>query len=444
MTKKLKIGFVSLGCSKNQIDSEIMLNYLNDAGFELTSQEQKADVIIINTCGFIGDAKQESYEIIEDLAELKKTANLKKIIVAGCLAQRYQDKILKQYPCVDAVMGVGSIHQIVNIVNQCFEKEKVCYFEDNTKSSISGTRFLLNEPYSAYVRISEGCNNKCTYCTIPSIRGIYRSRTKEDILQEIKRIEKSGLKELNLIAQDTSIYGIDIYGKYALPELLQLISAETDIPWIRLFYCYPDKITDELIAEIKNNPKVLHYIDIPIQHINNSVLKRMNRHGNRKTIENVIAKLRSEIPDIVIRTTAIVGFPGETEEEFNELADFVDEIKFNRFGAFKYSREDGTPAYNLPDQIDEDEKINRYEEIMSIQQIVSLDYQKKFIGTIQRVLCEGFDDEKNLYVGRNYANAPDIDGLVYFSSKKYIQTGDFVNVKIKDADEYDLYGVLNK
>ncbi|MCQ2915124.1 MAG: 30S ribosomal protein S12 methylthiotransferase RimO [Alphaproteobacteria bacterium] len=442
--KKIKIGFVSLGCSKNTIDTEIMLNYLSEADYELTTKAKSAEVVIVNTCGFIGDAKQESYSVLEELSKLKAKGKLKKIVVAGCLAERYRDKILKELPLVDAVMGVGSIHQVVDVVNKTFEQDKTTLFEDASKSQIGGNRMLITDAYSTYIKISEGCNNKCTYCTIPSIRGKYRSRTMEDILDEAKNLEKAGTKELNIIAQDTSTYGIDLYGKLALPELLRKITSETNIPWIRLFYCYPDKITDELIQEIKTNPKVLHYIDIPVQHINDSVLKRMNRHGKKEDIVKMLNKLREEIPDIIIRTTAIVGFPGETEDQFNELVDFVSEGKFNRFGAFKYSREEGTPAYNLSDQIDDEEKTNRYERIMEVQHDISLEHQQKFIGTTQLVLCDGYDEDKEMYFGHNYANSPDIDGLIYFNSKYGPQIGDFVSVKIKEVDPYDLYGTEQK
>lgn len=441
----MKIGFVSLGCSKNQIDSEMMLAHLKDAGFELTGKSREAEVIVVNTCGFIGDAKQESYEAIEEMAQLKKKAKLKKLIVAGCLAERYREKILEKIPEVDAVIGVGSVHDIVEAVNKSFEQDKVQMYGDAHKAAIGGERLRVGDAFSAYLRVSEGCNNRCTYCAIPMIRGNYRSRTMEDILDEAKKLDADGVVELNLIAQDTSCYGIDLYKKPMLPELLRRLARETNIPWIRLFYCYPDKITDELVAEMRDNPKVLHYIDIPIQHINDTVLKRMNRHGNRALIESVIKKLRDTMPDIVIRTTAIVGFPGETEEQFNELLDFAVTARFNRFGAFSYSREEGTPAYDFPDQVDEDDKLDRYEAIMDAQSDVSLEYQQARIGEVATVLCEGFDDEQGLYYGRDYANAPDIDGRIYFnSSRKKVKPGQFVRVKIKDADPYDLYGSVVK
>lgn len=438
--QKIKVGFVSLGCSKNQIDTEMMMAHLNGGDFEITADASAADVIIVNTCGFIGDAKRESVDTIMEMAELKRTGSLKKLVVTGCLAERYRENILKEIPDVDVVSGVGSIHSIVDTVKESFKRESVAVFNPADSCDLGGERIVTTPSHTAYIRIAEGCNNRCTYCVIPSVRGKYRSRTMESIIEEAKTLEKQGVKELNLIAQDTSCYGADIYGKLMLPELLRKLSEETDIPWFRLFYCYPDKITDELIAEIKNNPRVLHYIDIPVQHINDAVLKRMNRHGNRALIENLINRLRTAIPDIVIRTTAIVGFPGETEEEFNELLDFVDEAKFNRFGAFAYSREEGTPAFDMPDQVDEDEKLDRYEAVMEAQAEISLEYQRGFIGKTGLVLCEGFDDDEGMYVGRDYANAPEIDGNVYFTSKYPVETGSFVRVKFTDADEYDLFG----
>lgn len=439
-TGKIKIGFISLGCSKNLIDTEMMLAHLDDADYEITADALDADAVIINTCGFIGDARQESIDTIHEVAKLKKTGKLKKLIVTGCLAERWREQIMEKMPEIDAVAGIGGIHSIADTVRRAFEDGKVVSFEDYEKTDIDGERMLTTEAYSVFMRISEGCNNRCTYCAIPMIRGKYRSRTMESIIEEAQDLEAAGARELNLIAQDTSCYGMDLYGKPVLPELLRRLTEETTIPWIRLFYCYPDKITDELIAEIRDNPRVLHYIDIPIQHINDAVLKRMNRHGNRAQIEAVIEKLRREIPDIVIRTTAIVGFPGETEEQFEELLDFVRDIRFNRFGAFAYSREENTPACELPDQIDEQLKQDRYEAVMSAQADVSLAYQQECIGRIETVLCEGFDTDQEMYAGRNYANGPDIDGRVFFSSDIPVEPGEFVRVRITDADDYDLYG----
>lgn len=440
--KKLTVGLVSLGCSKNQIDAEMMLSFLDDAGVEFTGDAENADVIIVNTCGFIGDAQKQSVEAIRNTARLKKRGRLKKLMVTGCLAERWKDKILTEHPDVDAVVGVGGIQEIVQAVRASFEKSPYSLFLPSDKGEMDGVRMLLDETVSACLRVSEGCNNRCSYCAIPFIRGKYRSRQMEKIIEEAQDLQAAGIREVNLIAQDTSRYGVDLYKKPALPELLRRLAKETDIPWFRLFYCYPDQITDELIAEIKNNPRVLHYIDIPVQHINDSVLKRMNRRGGRALIENVLSKLRREIPDIVIRTTAIVGFPGETEEQFEELLDFVKTAKFNRFGAFMYSREKGTAAYDFDNQIDEETKRRRYDAVMRAQAEISLAYQEACVGQKRTILCEGFDDVQGLFFGRDYANGPDIDGKVFFSSDKPVNIGDFADVEITRADIYDIYGTF--
>lgn len=439
----VKVAFVSLGCSKNQIDSEMMLSHLYESGFEIVGDPSEADAVIVNTCGFISDAKQESVDTIHEMGALKKSGALKKLIVTGCFAERYREKILDEMPETDALLGVGSIHAIADVLKKAFEGEKCAVFDSADTCCLDGERILTTAPHTAYLRIAEGCNNRCTYCVIPSIRGRYRSRSMESILEEAKKLEKEGVRELNLIAQDTSLYGADLYGKLMLPALLRRLTEETSIPWFRLFYCYPDKITDELIAEIRDNPRVLHYIDMPIQHINDGVLKRMNRHGNRALIEGLIEKLRREIPDIVIRTTAIVGFPGETEEEFGELLDFVETARFGRFGAFAYSREEGTPAGEMADQVDEDDKLDRYEALMTAQAEISAAELGACVGGVRTVLCDGFDEESGLYAGRDYANAPEIDGNVYFSASRAVRPGEFVRVAVTDADEYDLYGELS-
>ena len=336
--------------------------------------------------------------------------------------------------------GLAGIHQIVDTIRQSFKNEKYQSFGDYEQTSIEGERMLSDDAPYAFLRISEGCNNRCSYCAIPKIRGRYRSRTIESIIEEAQDLEAAGIQELNLIAEDTSRYGEDLYKKNALPELLRRLKEETNIPWIRIFYCYPDKITDELIAEMRDNPRVLPYIDMPIQHISDPVLKRMNRHGDKAQIKSVIEKLRREIPDIVIRTTLIVGFPAETDEQFEELLKFVKETKFNRLGAFAYSREEGTPAYDFTDQIGEDIKQERFDLLMTQQAKISQDYQQSCIGQIRNVLCEGFDEEEDLYVGRDFSNGPDVDGKVFFSCPEPVEAGQFVNVKITDADDYDLFG----
>lgn len=449
MAKKTKVGFVSLGCSKNLIDTEIMLRHLMDAGYEITPEETEADIVIINTCAFIESAKKEAIDNILDIAWLKKNRTLKGIVVAGCMAERYREEILDEFPDeVDALVGVGSVHNIVEAVDHVVKNAgrkhapKFTSFNDKEASVIGGERLVTTGDHMAYLKISEGCSNRCTYCAIPSIRGRMRSRTMKDIIEEATSLEALGIKELNIIAQDTSAYGIDIYGKYELPELLRGICEATDIPWIRLLYCYPDKITDELVEEIKNNPRIVKYIDIPIQHISDSVLKRMNRHGDSKMIRENIAKLRT-IPGIILRSTAIVGFPGETDEDFAELCKFIKETKFERFGAFTYSQEEGTPAAEFEDQIDEQVKQDRYDILMRTQLEVSEKFNNSRIGKTVKVLVEGFDPVAESHFGRSYAEAADIDGKIWFGVNRKdlrISEGEMIDVKITDAMDYDLVG----
>ena len=439
----MKIGFISLGCPKNQLDTEVMLRELVEDGFELTVDESEADVIIINTCAFIESAKKESIDTILDVARLKEEDNLKAIIVTGCLAERYREDIINELPEVDAVLGVGSIHEICEAVRAVAERnEKFCSFLPKDEVALGGDRVLTTPEHYSYLKISEGCDNKCTYCAIPSIRGKFRSRPMEELIEEAKELDSMGIKELVIIAQDTTRYGIDLYGEYKLHELLRRLKEETSIPWLRLLYCYPDKITDELIAEIRDNERVVKYIDIPLQHIADPVLKRMNRRGRGDTIRSVIAKLRREIPEIVIRTTFIVGFPGETEEDFRELCDFVHETRFDRAGVFTYSREEGTPAYDFDGQIDEQVKIDRMDMIMGDQMDIAASINEAKIGKTLTVIYEGFDQLNKTHFGRSEADAPDIDGKVYFKVKKRrdFSLGDFVKVKITDVIDYDLFG----
>ena len=435
----MKIGFVSLGCPKNQLDAEVMLHELVMAGYELTADETEADVVIINTCGFIESAKKEAIDNILDIAWLKENRELKGLVVTGCLAERYRNSILEEFPEVDAVLGVGSIHNIVEAVGKVLEGEKYTSFEDKNCVRLGGDRVLTTPEYAAYLKIAEGCDNRCTYCAIPSIRGKFRSRPMEDIIAEAKDLEALGVKELTLVAQDTTKYGQDIYGEYKLAELLHKLSEETKIPWLRILYCYPDKITDELIAEMRDNDRVCKYIDLPMQHIADGVLKKMNRHGGSSLIRNVVAKLRKEIPDVVIRTTFIVGFPGETDEDFTELCEFVNEQKFEHVGVFTYSREEGTPAYKM-EQIDEQIKLDRYDILMRDQLVINEENNAKRLGTVIKVLCEGYDPISEAYYGRSSADAPDIDGKIYFTGKKGILPGTFVDVEINEVLEYDLCG----
>lgn len=439
----MKIGFVSLGCPKNQLDAEVMLHELVMAGYEITADETEADVVIINTCGFIESAKKEAIENILDIAWLKENRDLKGLVVTGCLAERYRNSILDEFPEVDAVLGVGSIHNIVDAVGEVLEGKKYTSFEDKNCVRLGGDRVLTTPEYAAYLKIAEGCDNRCTYCAIPSIRGRFRSRPMEDIIAEAKDLERLGVKELTLVAQDTTKYGHDLYGGYRLAELLHKLTEETNIPWLRILYCYPDKITDELIAEMRDNPRVLKYIDLPMQHIADGVLKKMNRHGGSALIREVVAKLRREVPDIVIRTTFIVGFPGETDEDFTELCEFINEQRFEHVGVFTYSREEGTPAYRM-EQIDEQIKLDRYDIIMRDQLVINEENNDKKIGTVIRVLCEGYDPISETYYGRSAADAPDIDGKIYFAGKKGIAPGSFVDVEISEVVEYDLCGIAVK
>lgn len=435
----LKVGFISLGCSKNLMDTEVMLRKLHDAGFELTPDESEADVIVVNTCGFIESAKRESISAILDAAQHKEEGTLRGIVATGCLAERYRDEIMQDMPEVDAVCGVGSVDDIVEAVRSAAEGKKFSSFKDKETSPMGGERILTTENY-AYLKVGEGCDNRCTYCAIPLIRGHFRSRTIEDIVAEAKELDAMGVKELDLIAQDTTRYGTDIYGEYSLARLVREICKNTSIPWIRLLYCYPDKITDELIDEMRDNPRLLSYMDIPIQHISDPVLRRMNRHGDSRLIRDVIKKLRERVPDIVLRTTAMVGFPGETEKDFEELCEFVKETKFERFGAFTYSPEEGTAAAEMPDQIDEQVKQDRYDILMRTQLTVAEEHGESMHGKVLTVLSDGYDAAAEIHSGRSYGDAPDVDGRVFFKSKEKIPAGEFVRVKITDSLDYDLIG----
>lgn len=442
----MKVGFISLGCPKNQLDTEVMLHEVASAGYEITPEETESDVVIVNTCGFIESAKQESIDNILDVAWLKKNHSLRAIIVTGCLAERYRESILEEMPEVDAVLGVGSIHNIVEAIEAVTvkkkkgSKRKYTSFEDKETVRLGGDRILTTPEYTAYLKIAEGCDNRCAYCAIPSIRGRFRSRPMEDLVAEAKELEALGVRELNIVAQDTTRYGLDLYGEYKLAELLKRITEATEIPWIRLLYCYPDKITDELVAEIRDNPRVLKYVDLPMQHISDPVLRAMNRHGDGAMIRGVVDTLRREIPDIVIRTTFIVGFPGETEKDFEELCDFVHTSKFEHVGVFPYSREEDTAAYDLPDQIDEQVKLDRMDLLMRDQLEINAAYNASKVGTVMTVLCEDFDPVSEVHFGRSAADAPEIDGKVYFKSGARIAPGSFVKVKIREVLDYDLMG----
>lgn len=436
----MKIGFVSLGCSKNLVDTERMLYLLAEAGYEITPEAEEAEIIVLNTCGFIESAKSESIENIIDLASLKELGQLRALICTGCLAERYREEIMKEMPEVDALLGVGSLEKIVEAVEAVARGEKYTAFLDKEASPLGGDRVLTTPQYTAYLKVAEGCDNRCTYCAIPLIRGKMRSRPIEEIVEEAKDLERLGVKELNLIAQDTTRYGLDLYGEYRLAALVRAITEQTSIPWIRLLYCYPDKITDDLIAELRDNPRLVKYMDIPVQHISDGVLKRMNRHGNGDTIREAIARLRASVPGITLRTTVMVGFPGETEKDFEELCAFVKETRFDRFGGFTFSSEEETEAALLPNQIEEEIKTERLDALMEIQLDISAELQANKVGSEILVLAEGYDIPAGIHYGRSAADAPDVDGKIYFSAPKRIAPGTFLRVKITEALDYDLVG----
>lgn len=438
--KSYKVGLVNLGCDKNRIDSEIMLNKLIEAGYKIENDPNMADIIIINTCAFINDAKQESINTILEMS-LYKNKQCKCIVATGCLTQRYKEQLKELIPEIDIMLGVNDYDKLISSIEDFLQNhKKINYCNCDNSNVNSGLRILTTNKYTAYLRIAEGCSNNCSYCIIPKIRGKFRSRSFDDIIKEANILSENGVKEIILVAQDTTQYGIDLYGKKMLPDLLRELSKIKKIKWIRLLYCYPEEITDDLIVEIANNPKVCKYIDMPIQHVNNEILRKMRRKTNKETINKVINKLRHSIPNICIRTSIMVGFPGETQEHFNELKQFINEVKFNKLGVFKYSQEENTPAALMKDQIDERIKQQRYDELMMLQQKVSYNLNKLKIGNVYEVLVEDYKD--GYWYGRNYEMSPEIDGLVMFKCDKIINIGEFVNVKIIKSLEYDLIGVV--
>ena len=437
-----KIGMVSLGCPKNQVDAEIMLEKLKNAGYEITPDESEAEAIIINTCGFIEDAKAESIENILEVSHFKKDGKLKALIVTGCLAERYMADIKEEMPEVDVVCGLAGNNEIVKVVANALNGDKTDYYGEKEDLVIEGDRMLTTPKYLAYLKVAEGCDNCCTYCAIPSIRGKFRSRTIESIVAEAEALAKKGVKELVVVAQDTTRYGADLYGKPQLAKLLKELCRVEGIEWIRTLYTYPDLIDDELLETIASEEKLVKYFDIPIQHCNSEVLRRMNRRGDRASLEALLKKIRTKLPDVTIRTTLITGFPGETEEQFEELCEFVKKAEFDRLGCFAYSEEEGTPAADFPDQIDKQLRTDRSEIIMNDQLSVTLAKNEARFGTVQKVLIEGYDDYIKCYFGRDQSNAPEIDGKVFFMSPKPLVIGEFVNVQINDCLEYDLLGEL--
>lgn len=435
-----KISMVSLGCPKNLVDAEMMLEALKNDGYEITPYENEADVIIVNTCGFIEDAKREAIENILECANYKTEGNLKALVVTGCLAERYRDEIAEQFPEVDAVVGIGKNGNISEIVKKALDGEKGRYYGKKTELDICAPRMVSTPHYTAYIKIAEGCSNCCTYCAIPAIRGRFRSRPVESIVKEAQKLAANGVKELIVIAQDTTRYGEDIYGEQRLPELLSELCGIDGIEWIRTLYTYPDRIDDKLINTVAREPKLCKYFDIPIQHCNETVLRRMNRKGDRKSLTALMEKIRAAIPNVTLRTTLITGFPGETEEQFCELCEFVNEVKFDRLGCFPYSPEEGTPAADYPDQIDDQVKSDRAENIMNDQLRIVNEKNEAKIGSTVKVLVEGYDNYIKCWFGRSEADAPDIDGKVFFMSSKELTVGDFQNVTVNDTIEYDLLG----
>ena len=440
----MKILFVSLGCDKNLVDTENMLGILKNKGFEFTDDEWEADIIAVNTCCFIGDAKQESINTILEMAEHKKDAKCKVLVVAGCLAHRYQDEIIKEIPEVDAFVGTSSYDKIAEMINSVLEEKGITNFvEDaNRLPMVTEERIVTTPGYYEYLKIAEGCDKRCTYCIIPKVRGSYRSFPVEYLVKQAEKLVEGGVKEIILVAQETTLYGVDLYGKKSLPMLLHELAKIEDLRWIRILYCYPEEINDELIEAIKNEPKVCHYLDMPIQHASDNVLKRMGRRTDKQELIDIVAKLRREIPDIALRTTLITGFPGETDEEHEEVMEFIDECEFDRLGVFTYSREEDTPAAVMPDQIDEEVKEQRRDAVMELQQEVSLDKSEEMVGKVIDCLIEGKIEDDDTYVGRSYKDAPNVDGFVFVKTDANLMSGDIVKVRIDGAMEYDLIGSL--
>lgn len=433
-----KVGMISLGCPKNQVDGEALLAKLQKAGYEIVNNIEDSDVMIVNTCGFIEQAKKEAIDTILEVAEYKNAGLISAIVVTGCLAERYQDEIIKEMPEVDAVLGIGANSDIVKICDKALCGIVTTSFPNKCYLSINDERIISTPSHWAYLKIAEGCDNRCSYCAIPGIRGGFRSRTIESCVDEAKALAESGVKELILIAQDTTKYGQDLYGKYSLDILLKELVKIDGIEWIRLFYCYPQRITDSLINVIANEEKVCSYIDIPLQHSDKTVLKNMNRVGDGEDYRALISKMRKAIPDLALRTTFMVGFPGETDEQFESLCKFTEDIKFDKMGCFTFSPEEDTPAYDMQNQIDDNVKIRRQEVLMNKQYSITEELNKQRIGRIYKVIIDTFDGEN--YVGRSYMDSPEIDSGIIFTSDNNLNIGDFVNVEITDYNGYDLIG----
>lgn len=434
----VKVGMVSLGCSKNQVDGEIMLSLIQRDGYELCGDAQQCDVVIINTCAFIEDAKREAIENILEFCELKRQGVIKAVVVTGCLAERYQQELVTEIPEADVILGIGRNTDIVHAIDQALHGEHVVEFAPKEELVMDAERVLTNAPYYAYIKLADGCDNRCTYCAIPNIRGRFRSRKMENILEEVRRFAAQGVTEMNLVAQDTTRYGEDIYGKLMLPELIREVCKVDGVHWVRILYCYPQRITDELLEVMASEPKVVKYMDVPVQHASGRVLKAMNRRDDYEYLRNLMQRIREKIPGVVLRTTFITGFPGETEEDFAEMTRLVKEVKFERLGCFTYSPEDGTPAYSMPDQIDEETKRRRADIVMSEQLAIAEEFARSWIGKELEVVVEGLNEETGIYYGRSYMDAPDIDTRIYFDSPYEHETGEYVMVTVTGSQGYDL------
>lgn len=439
----MKILFISLGCDKNLVDTEVMLGLLASRGYEMTDDETEADIIVINTCCFIHDAKEESIQNILEMAEYKKEGKVKALIVTGCLAERYRQEILDEIPEVDEVLGTTAYDRILDAVDMALEGKKEVMLSELDALPLPDTKRLVTTGgHFAYLKIAEGCDKHCTYCIIPKIRGNFRSVPMERLVNEARNLAEQGVKELILVAQETTLYGKDLYGEKSLHRLVRELCKISGIRWIRILYCYPEEITDELIQVMKEEPKVCHYLDLPIQHASDAILKRMGRRTSKQELVDIIGKLRKEIPDICLRTTLITGFPGETQEQHEELMEFVDEMEFDRLGVFTYSPEEGTPAAEMPDQIDEELKEDRQAELMELQQEIAFDNAERMVGQEVLVMIEGKVADENAYVGRTYRDAPNVDGLIFINTDEELISGDFARVKVTGALDYDLIGEL--
>lgn len=438
-----KILFISLGCDKNLVDSERMLGLLASRGYEFTDDETQADIVVINTCCFINDAKQESIDTILEIAELRKSGDIQALVVTGCLAQRYREEIQKEIPEVDMIIGVAAIDEIAQALDEFFGGKRENHYRNlNALPWADSKRIVTTGGHFAYLKVAEGCDKHCTYCIIPKVRGSYRSIPMESLIEEAEALAAEGVKELILVAQETTVYGVDLYGKKTLSELLHRLCRIEELHWIRILYCYPEEIDDELIQAIKEEPKICHYLDLPIQHGCDNILKRMGRRTNRQELTEIIEKLRNAIPDICIRTTLITGFPGETDEEHEELMDFVAQMEFDRLGVFTYSQEEDTPAASMPEQIAEEVKEERCKQIMELQQEIAFDAALSMEGKVVEAMVEGKVADEDAYVARTYKDAPNVDGFLFINTTRQLMSGDFVKCRITGAYEYDLIGEL--